>query len=110
MCEWGDSSGINRNKGRSSRVSVSFHLLTKGATFKISTDIGTHGRPPVISLNKFLSFEMARMSGGKMIMTFLEDSKAGRRENISTIFVVKDVIGNLPIRSHRFHWRKTKTI
>jgi hypothetical protein len=46
--------------------------------------------------NKFLSFESARMSGGEMIMTFLENSKAGGGNDISMIFVIEDVIGNLP--------------
>jgi hypothetical protein len=63
VCEWGNSGGINGDKWRDSRVSISLHLLTQGATFNVSMDIGTHSRPPVIAFNEFFSFKMTGMSG-----------------------------------------------
>jgi hypothetical protein len=78
-------------------MSVSLHLLTQGTSFNISMDIGTHCRQPVITFNEFFSFKMARVASREVIMTFLENSKAGSREDIGTILVVKDIIVNLPI-------------
>jgi hypothetical protein len=91
MSEWGNSGGINGDKRRGRRVSVSLHLLTKGATFNVLTDIGTHSWPPVISFNEYFSFETASVTCGEVVMAFLEYSKAGRRNDISTILVIKDV-------------------
>jgi hypothetical protein len=72
-------------------------LLTEGATFNVSMNIGTHSRPPVISFNEFFCFETAGVTGGEVVMAFLEYSKVCGRNDISMILIVKDIRGNLPI-------------
>jgi hypothetical protein len=53
-------------------VGVSFHLLTKGASINIFTNIGTEARPPIITFNEFFGFEAARMARGGVIMETTE--------------------------------------
>jgi hypothetical protein len=65
-------SGRDRHEGRSHRVCIRFHLLTKGATLNIFMDIVTKAWPPVIPLDKFFHLKTARVTRHRMIMKSVE--------------------------------------
>jgi hypothetical protein len=58
----------NGDQRRGHRVGIGFHLLTKGATLNIFTDIGAKARPPKVTLNKLLRFKMAGMARCGVVM------------------------------------------
>jgi len=57
-----------RGGGGGHQVGISFHLLTKGTSFDIFTNISAKSRPPKIPFNKFFSLKTTRMTRHGMVM------------------------------------------
>lgn len=53
-------------------MGVSFILLAKGAACDILLDEGCKARPPELGSDESSALEVARMSGGRMVMAALD--------------------------------------
>jgi hypothetical protein len=88
-------------------MSVGFHLLIKGATLDIVLDEGSHTGPPVITLDQFFSFKVARVSSGGVIVVERKDAATERSRHIGLILVEERTILEFPVRKGRFHGGST---
>ena len=99
LLEGSGGDGFNGRQGGHGRVCVGFVLLTKGTAFDIATDKGGETRPPELGGDQLASFQEARVAGGCMIMTALEDgtAKGVVCGDIDTAFVREDAGLDLPV-------------
>jgi len=79
--------------------------LTNSTSRDIIADISGHGRPPIISVEKFKGFKMSGMSSGDMVMMKFQKIFASSWGDVSAIAEVEDSIGDLPIAKFGSWWR-----
>ena len=93
-------------------MGIRLHFLTRTTSSDVVADEGTHTRPPIRALNQLLSFVMAGVAGGDVIMMDGKNPAVEGLGDIGVVFVEKDaaVVTQVPIREGRAHRRGAESI
>ena len=99
LLEGARSMGFDQGEWGNGGVCVGLVLLAQGAAFDIFSHELCETRPPEFRGNKLASFEVARVTGGFMVVATGKDRAAEGvlQGNIDTTLVGQDVIVELPV-------------